>query len=427
MITADNVITKLSELYSRHGLTETFTFYLAVLTILAGLLLISFVVYMISRHVVLRILSHYIRNNRFRWDTLMLERKVFQRLTQLVPALILYSAAPVLAGYQTIFQRIISVYIIIITIAVLDALLNAADDIYKTFSVSRQKPIKGYLQGIKIFIFVVGGVIILARILGESPIILLSGIGAMTAVVLLIFQDSILGLVAGIQLATNDMVRIGDWIEMPKYNADGDVFEISLTTVKVANFDRTITTIPPHALVKDSFRNWRGVMDAGARRIMRAIYIDTTSIQFCSGEMLAQFRNIEYLQEYIDQRLAEIEKYNQEHNVNTNELVNGRRMTNIGTFRAYIQRYLHSHTQIRHDMVQMVRQLPPKEFGLPLELYMFTCTTNWAEYETIQADIFDHLLAVAPRFGLRIFQSPSGHDLRGRPLVQNEYNDTFRS
>ena len=234
----------------------------------------------------------------------------------------------------------------------------------------------------------------------------------MTAVVLLIFQDSILGLVAGIQLAANDMVRIGDWIEMPKYNADGDVIEITLTTVKVENFDKTITTVPPHALVKDSFRNWRGMQETGGRRIMRSIYIDTSSICFCSDEMIESYKDIEILKNYINSRYVEINEYNRTHEIDDKNPVNGRHMTNVGTFRAYIIEYLRNHSQIHQDMIQMVRQLPPKEHGLPIELYMFTKTTDWAEYETIQADIFDHLLAVAPLFGLRVFQNPSGYDLR---------------
>jgi miniconductance mechanosensitive channel len=234
----------------------------------------------------------------------------------------------------------------------------------------------------------------------------------MTAVIMLIFQDSILGLVAGIQLAANDMVRIGDWIEMPKYNADGDVIEITLTTVKVENFDKTITTVPPHALVKDSFRNWRGMQETGGRRIMRSIYIDTSSICFCTDEMINSFLEIDILKEYINSKKLEIEDYNTSHKINDTNPVNGRHMTNVGTFRAYIIEYIRSHTRIRQDMIQMVRQLPPKEYGLPIELYMFAKTTDWSEYETIQADIFDHILAVAPLFGLRLFQNPSGYDLR---------------
>ena len=405
-------IVKVFEEYIGQYFSQTATPFLASLSLILVVLLISVIAYLLTKHIVLRILAHYIENNKYDWDAYLLKHKVLHRLSHLLPVLIIYSSAPLFGSLQTLIERLGSIYLIILIVGVLNALFNAIDDIYNRHEVARQKPIKGYLQGIKIFVFVIAGIVILSRLLGQSPLILLSGIGAMTAVVLLIFQDSILGLVAGIQLAANDMVRIGDWIEMPKYNADGDVIEITLTTVKVENFDKTITTVPPHALVKDSFRNWRGMQETGGRRIMRSIYIDSSSICFCSDEMIESYKNIEILKNYINSRYVEINEYNRTHEIDDKNPVNGRHMTNVGTFRAYIIEYLRNHSQIHQDMIQMVRQLPPKEHGLPIELYMFTKTTDWAEYETIQADIFDHLLAVAPLFGLRIFQSPSGYDLR---------------
>jgi miniconductance mechanosensitive channel len=391
---------------------KTTTSFLAGLSLMIIVILISLIAYLLTKHIVLRILTHYIENNRYDWDAYLLKHKVLHRLSHLLPVLIIYNSAPLFGSLQAIIERLGSIYLIVLIVSVINALLNAIDDIYNRHEVARQKPIKGYLQGLKIFIFVIAGIVILSRLLGQSPLILLSGIGAMTAVIMLIFQDSILGLVAGIQLAANDMVRIGDWIEMPKYNADGDVIEITLTTVKVENFDKTITTVPPHALVKDSFRNWRGMQETGGRRIMRSIYIDTSSICFCTDEMINSFLEIDILKEYINSKKLEIEDYNTSHKINDTNPVNGRHMTNVGTFRAYIIEYIRSHTRIRQDMIQMVRQLPPKEYGLPIELYMFTKTTDWSEYETIQADIFDHILAVAPLFGLRLFQNPSGYDLR---------------
>jgi miniconductance mechanosensitive channel len=391
---------------------KTTTSFLAGLSLMIIVILISLIAYLLTKHIVLRILTHYIENNRYDWDAYLLKHKVLHRLSHLLPVLIIYNSAPLFGSLQAIIERLGSIYLIVLIVSVINALLNAIDDIYNRHEVARQKPIKGYLQGLKIFIFVIAGIVILSRLLGQSPLILLSGIGAMTAVIMLIFQDSILGLVAGIQLAANDMVRIGDWIEMPKYNADGDVIEITLTTVKVENFDKTITTVPPHALVKDSFRNWRGMQETGGRRIMRSIYIDTSSICFCTDEMINSFMEIDILKEYVNSKQSEIENYNTTHKINNSSPVNGRHMTNVGTFRAYIIEYIRSHTRIRQDMIQMVRQLPPKEYGLPIELYMFTKTTDWSEYETIQADIFDHILAVAPLFGLRLFQNPSGYDLR---------------
>jgi miniconductance mechanosensitive channel len=391
---------------------KTTTSFLAGLSLMIIVILISLIAYLLTKHIVLRILTHYIENNRYDWDAYLLKHKVLHRLSHLLPVLIIYNSAPLFGSLQTIIERLGSIYLIVLIVSVINALLNAIDDIYNRHEVARQKPIKGYLQGLKIFIFVIAGIVILSRLLGQSPLILLSGIGAMTAVIMLIFQDSILGLVAGIQLAANDMVRIGDWIEMPKYNADGDVIEITLTTVKVENFDKTITTVPPHALVKDSFRNWRGMQETGGRRIMRSIYIDTSSICFCTDEMINSFMEIDILKEYVNSKQSEIENYNTTHKINNTSPVNCTHMTNGGTFPPYNIEYIRSHTRIRQDMIQMVRQLPPKEYGLPIELYMFTKTTDWSEYETIQADIFDHILAVAPLFGLRLFQNPSGYDLR---------------
>lgn len=406
------MIDLLTPLLENIGLNEVMAGRLAIVSSIVLLLLLCLVAYLITRHVVLRILSYYIRNNRFTWDNHFLERKVFHRMSHLVPSILLYAFSVVFGDLQLIIQRLAAVYVIVVVVLVVDAFLNGIDDIYNSYEISRKKPIKGYLQGIKVFVFVISLIVAIAQLIDKSPVILLSGLGAMTAVVLLIFQDSILGFVAGIQLASNDMVRIGDWIEMPKYNANGDVIEISLTTVKVENFDRTITTIPPQALVKDSFRNWRGMVESGGRRIMRSIYIDTASIRFCTEEMLQRFRRIHLLTDYINERQDEINTYNQEHKIDSSELVNGRHMTNVGTFRVYIQNYLKNHPQIHQTMIQMVRQLPPGEHGLPIEIYVFAATTDWVIYEGIVADIFDHILAVAPRFGLSIFQVPSGNDLR---------------
>jgi miniconductance mechanosensitive channel len=256
------------------------------------------------------------------------------------------------------------------------------------------------------------GIVILANLLGKSPFIYLSGLGAMAAVFSFIFKDSILGLVAGMLLSLNDMLRIGDWIEMPKYGADGDVIDVTMNTVKVQNFDRTITTIPAYALISDSFRNWRGMQETGGRRIKRAINIDTSSVKFCTHDMLDKYKKIHLLNEYIESKEKEIEEYNSINQIDTSLLVNGRHLTNIGTFRIYIANYLKHHPKIHQGLIQIVRQLPPSENGLPLEIYAFTNDINWVNYEGIQADIFDHILAVAKEFDLDIFQNPTGQDIR---------------
>jgi miniconductance mechanosensitive channel len=258
----------------------------------------------------------------------------------------------------------------------------------------------------------IGAILVISNLMGQSPVILLSGIGALSAVVMLVFKDSILGLVAGIQLTSNDMLRVGDWIEMPKYDADGSITDISLNTVKIQNWDKTITTIPTYAMISDSFKNWRGMQNSGGRRIKRSIYIDTNSISFCTPEMIEQFEKIQYLENYILTKQKEINDYNVRYKIDRSSLVNGRALTNIGVFRAYIQAYLEKHPGIHKEMTLMVRQLAPQETGLPIEIYAFTNKTEWAVYEGIQADIFDHILAIAPSFGLRIFQNPTGHDFK---------------
>ncbi|MEH7010449.1 mechanosensitive ion channel family protein, partial [Neobacillus niacini] len=246
----------------------------------------------------------------------------------------------------------------------------------------------------------------------------------LSAVLLIVFKDSLLGLVAGIQLAANDMVRVGDWIEMPKYEADGDIIDISLNTVKVQNFDKTITTIPSYALISDSFKNWRGMQASGGRRIKRSLFIDTKSITFCSEEMIEKFKTIQFLSEYITTKEHEIAEYNAMNEINRHNPVNGRALTNIGIFRTYINQYLQHHPGISQEMTLLVRQLAPTENGLPLEIYAFTNDIRWHVYETIQSDIFDHLFAVAPEFGLHIFQNPSGNDFRN---MMEEFGVNVRS
>ncbi|MDO3411506.1 mechanosensitive ion channel [Saccharibacillus sp. CPCC 101409] len=353
------------------------------------------------------------KHNRFKWDKVLLEKKVFHKLSHLVPAIIIYATAFMFPIYQIFIEKVASAYMIVATIIVLNALLDAFDAIYRSFEISKVRPIKGYIQVVKIVLFIVGGIVVISSLIGQNPLFILSGLGALSAVLMLIFKDSILGLVAGIQLSSNDMVRVGDWIEMPNYNADGDVIDITLNTVKVMNFDKTITMIPSYALISDSFRNWRGMQAAGGRRIKRSVNIDTGSIVFCTDEMIAEFKKIHYLSDYIQARMSEINAYNLEHRINRESKVNGRQLTNIGVFREYVQQYLRHHPKIHQSMTLIVRQLAPEENGLPLEIYAFSSDTAWAVYESVQADIFDHIFAVAPVFGLRIFQNPTGHDIAG--------------
>ncbi|KKK39171.1 mechanosensitive ion channel protein MscS [Mesobacillus campisalis] len=378
--------------------------------LLIGLLCI--IANFISKRIVIRVITRVVMNSKVKWGKMILDRQVFRKLSHIVPAIIIYSFASTFPNYQSVIEKLAVTYIIIVGLVFIQSLLNAINDIYKTFEISKVKPIKGYIQVINIIFMTIGIILMISNLIGESPLILLSGIGALSAVLMLVFKDSLLGLVAGIQLTGNDMVRVGDWIEMPKYGADGDVIDISLNTVQVQNFDKTITMIPSYALISDSFINWRGMQSSGGRRLKRSLYIDTSSIKFCTEEMIDKFIKVHYLSDYIIQKEREIAEYNAKNQINRDNPVNGRALTNIGVFRAYISNYLKNHEGIHKNMTLMVRQLEPSEHGLPIEIYAFTNSVEWAVYETVQSDIFDHLFAVAPEFGLRVFQNPSGADLR---------------
>ncbi|AIQ33362.1 MULTISPECIES: mechanosensitive ion channel family protein [unclassified Paenibacillus] len=394
-----------------YGISEQMIGYLSNLIMVVFIAVVSIMVNFIAKKIVLKTIIHIINNNSYTWDNVILEKKVFHKLSHLMPAIIIYYSASIFPSYQSIIEKFALTYMIIVTIMVFDALLNALDAIYRSFEVSKIRPIKGYIQVGKIVLFIIGGIVVISNLIGQNPLIILSGLGALSAVLMLIFKDSILGLVAGVQLSSNDMVRVGDWIEMPKYNADGDVIDITLNTVKVMNFDKTITMIPSYALISDSFRNWRGMQASGGRRIKRSIYIDTSSISFCSQELIDEFMKIQYLTDYVTTRLNEINTYNLEHQINTDSMVNGRQLTNVGVFREYIHQYLRNHPKIHKDMTLIVRQLAPGDNGLPLEIYAFSNDINWGVYESVQADIFDHIFAVMPTFGLRAFQNPTGHDI----------------
>jgi miniconductance mechanosensitive channel len=306
----------------------------------------------------------------------------------------------------------VMIYIIVIGMLVLDALLNAILEIYQNFEVSNEVPIKGFVQVFKIGVYFLGGILIIAIILDKSPLYLFSGLGALTAVLMLVFKDVILGFVAGIQLSANKMIANGDWIEMPQYGADGDVLEVALTTVKVQNWDKTITTIPTYALISGSFKNWRGMSESGGRRIKRAVNLDMSTVKFCTDEMLKRISSIQYISAYLDRKMKEIAEDNSAKKFDESSPANGRRLTNIGTFRAYVIEYLKHHPMISQEMTFLVRQLAPTEHGLPLEIYIFCKDKVWANYEAIQSDIFDHVLAVIPEFDLKVFQNPTGNDFK---------------
>ena len=347
---------------------------------------------------------------------MMLKKKVFNRLAHLAPAILVYMSISIpFEGYDwliALINGLVLILIIVMVVLALDAFLNATLAIYTTYDVSNRIPIKGLIQVLKLIIYFASAIFIISILVNKTPVVLFTSLGAVTAILMFIFKDAILGFVAGIQLAANRMVANGDWIEMPKYGANGDIVEIALTTVKVQNWDKTITTIPTYALITESFKNWQGMSDSGGRRIKRSINIDMNTIQFCTDEMLDRFSKIQYISSYIEKTKIEMQDKNKQEHVDNSSLVNGRRMTNIGTFRAYVKAYLTNHPMINKEMTLLIRQLAPNEHGLPIEIYVFSKDQEWVNYEGIQSDIFDHILAVVPEFDLRVFQDPSGMDFK---------------
>ena len=409
--------TPLGELLLNIGMDLTSAQLTAQLLTIFITILIAFFAHSIARGPLLRAIQKIVAKTNTQWDDALIERRVLHRLAHLAPGLIIYRLAPLALQdfdqVESIVHTGSKLYLLFVGTITIDALLSAGLDIYRTTNASKEISIKSLIQFVKVILYFVAGLFALSILLNQPPSVLIGGLTALTAVLLLVFKDAILGLVAGIQLTVNRMVARGDWIEMPKYGADGDVLDVSLTTVKIQNWDKTITTIPSYALISESFRNWRGMKESGGRRIKRAINIDLSSISFCDEEMLARFSQIQYITEHIDSKRTTLAEYNNSNNIDLSHLVNGRRMTNIGTFRAYIIAYLKNHPDISDEMTFLVRQLAPTDCGVPIEIYVFCRDTVWANYESIQADIFDHIFAITPEFDLRIFQRPSGTDLKG--------------
>lgn len=356
------------------------------------------------------------------WDDDLLASGVFSRLAHVVPALVIYYGIGLVpnvpAGLVTVIGNVALAYLALMLTLAAGAALSALLTIYERRPIARDRPIKGFVQVAKIAVYVLGALVIIAALMDRSPLLLLSGVGAMTAVLLLVFKDTILSLVASVQLTSLDMVRVGDWIEMPQYNADGDVVDVALHTVRVQNWDKTVTTIPTHKLISDSFRNWRAMSESGGRRIKRALHLDVSSIRFLTPAEVERFKGFALLADYIEGKEKELADYNAGLPGKRDAQVNLRRLTNVGTFRAYVFNYLKHHPKVHQHMTLLVRQLQPGPTGLPIEVYAFSNDTAWAVYEGVQADIFDHLLAIVPEFGLSVFQQPSGRDLRNLTLPQ---------
>ncbi len=399
------------------GLSSNNSEVMKTLLIVLSIFMLSIIAFYFTRRVLLNIIHKYAESTKTKWDDILIARSFFRRLSLAIPGLILISLLPsTLSGYPVLKEatiRILDSYLILVLLLVFDSFLSALYDIYSRYEISKAKPIRSYIQVVKIFLYFIGGIIIIAFLIDQDPTKLLTGLGAISAILILIFKDSILGLVGGIQLSANDMLRPGDWIEMPTFSADGVVIDISLTTVKVQNWNKTISTIPTYSMVTNSFKNWRGMEESGGRRIKRSINIDMNTVRFCDQDMLERFSKIQVLEKYLQTTEKTLNAYNEKNHIDDSVMVNGRRQTNLGVFRAYLENYLKGHPDVRSDMTFLVRHLQPGEKGLPIEIYFFSKVQAWAEYESIQADIFDHILAVLPEFGLHVFQNPTGMDFRG--------------
>lgn len=394
-----------------------------LLTALAGvivMLVLALIIDALSR-LVLRKLIPMIVNSTVdaaraeSWKTALLKHTLARHSAHIAGALVVYlMIAEVLAAYPpvvVVVRNVIEGYLVLVTVIAINALLRAGVDVLRQEGWSNRLPLQFISQSVQTVVWLVGSILMISVVFDQSVGVLLTGLAGATALLAVVFRDTVLGWVAGIQIVNNDMVREGDWIEVPEFNADGKVIDIGLITVLVRNWDKTFSSIPSYSLISDGFRNWRGMYDSGGRRIKRAVPIDVSGVSYCTPEMLARLRKIELLRDYIDNKLAKIEAFNQEHNIDESEPANGRRLTNIGVYRAYLQRYLEHHTAIRKDMTLMVRQLEPGPKGLLIEIYAFSAIQSWVEYETIQADIFDHAIAALPAFGLKPFQYPGSGSL----------------
>lgn len=390
--------------------------YVYVLAVLGLILVVSLVIHWILHRVVIRFIDRHRRDGRALWRRAFFGHKLFSRLALAAQGVVVFVLAGTLLEQEALAMRLIEaithLWIILFALLSLFSLLDALEELSRQARPAGRLPLRGIFQSLKLAATTVAVIFATAFLIGKSPLILFSGLGAMTAVVLLIFRDPILGLVAGVQLSANNMLSVGDWLEMPKYGADGDVIDISLTTVKVRNWDKTITSIPSYALISDSFKNWHNIEEVGGRRIKRSIHIDAGSVCFASDEDLKRLQSARLLSEYIEQKLDEIEQSNRQRDPDGTSPINQRRLTNLGLLRAYLLAYLRDHPDINHDLTYMVRQLEAGPDGIPMQVYAFAHETRWVPYENIQSEIFDHIYAILPEFGLRLHQLPGGHDIR---------------
>jgi miniconductance mechanosensitive channel len=398
------------------GVPDKFAYFTEILILLSVVALFSVLGNFIARKIILSVINALVKKSKTDWDDILLDHKVFDRLSHFAPALIIYFSADYIfiefPKWLHFIQKCSYLYMIGIALVVVNSFINGIHDIYKTLPVAKNRSIKGYIQVLKIIVYIVGGIVILATLMGKSPVFMLSGLGAFTAVLLLIFQDTIKGLVGGIQLSANDLIRLGDWITVPKHNVDGTVIEIAISTVKIQNADMTISAIPTYSLVTDSFQNWRSMTESGGRRIKRSVHIDLNTVRFCDDALMNKFQKIQLISDYIKAQKTEIDAYNTFKKVDSSLPLNGKQLTNLTVFRKYLEAYLKNHENVNPEMTWIVRYLEPVASGLPLEIWVFSKHKDLEHFEMVQSEIFDHVFTAIPEFGLKIFQAPSGEDMR---------------
>ncbi|MBU0488091.1 MAG: mechanosensitive ion channel [Bacteroidetes bacterium] len=396
------------------GLEGDTSIYVKNAIMLVGLAILALIVNFIAKQIILTILHRIAKKTKSNWDDILFERKVFHKLSHLAPAIVLYALGPIVLDIYPVWALVLvqasKIYMIVIFVITLVAFFNALNVIYNQYEIAKNKPIKGFVQIANILIYFIGGILVISILLGQSPAYLLGGLGALTAVLLLVFKDTILGFVGSIQLSANDMLRPGDWVEIPQYGADGIVMEITLTVVKVQNWDKTISNVPTYSLITNAFKNWRGMEESGGRRIMRTIFLNVNSVKFCDEAMIEKFSKIALIRDYVLGKQKELYQLNEQDPADTSISANGRNQTNIGVFRKYIYNYLHENPLINKDMTFLVRLLESGATGVGIQVYVFSKIQAWVEYEEVQGDIFDHLLAIVPEFGLQIYQNPTGAD-----------------
>jgi len=385
-----------------------------------GVIFLSVIAYVISKKVIITGVNKIVTKTKTEVDDILINEALLKRVAYIAPLLVISQFIYLVPSLEVFLKRFTESAIVLLLLLLIGSIINASNELYEKSEKYDRRPIKGYLQIAKIVIFILGGIAIVGLLTGQQPWAVLTGVGAFTAILILIFKDTILSFISSIQISAYDLVRVGDWIEVPQFGADGDVLDVALHTIKVQNFDKTIVVFPTNKLLDGSFKNWRGMQKAGGRRIKRSIYIDLSSIKFLDVKMLEKFKQFELLKRYLNEKEIEISQFNEKLNIDTTQNVNGRRLTNIGTFREYLKAYLKNREDINDGFTFLVRQLTPGPNGIPIEIYVFANTTDWIKYEQIQADIFDHLFAVISEFELNIFQNPTGKDFR--PFAEAKFD-----